>query len=216
MNARLCIIITLALVVSAYSTALTYPVGGIPTALMAPDRTVTLNYYSVDTKPKNKFFPNRLDIENAFIGINARLELDINNFKLERVPAKTTIDLQYLISPEGHSKPAIALGIQDITEQIDDSSVYLAMVKVVSPTSRKGPIYPVVRLHLSYGTEPREAFFGGVQVRWSPEFATVTLSDGHDGILGAGYFVPKTTLILKAGTFGNKPFWGAEYRLPFD
>lgn len=85
----------------------------------------------------------------------------------------------------------------------------------MTPVKGRVPTFPLVRLNLGYGTEPRSAFFGGAQVRFNREWAVVALSDGHDSIYALTFTVPKTDLTLKAGTLGDARWLGVEYKLPF-
>lgn len=192
-----------------------YPIVTTPTATMVADGQAYLNYYWVDTRIDNPYAPQYMQIGSAYIGLNRKLELDLTYVKPERVDGTTTITAQYLVLPESRTQPAVVFGAEDITREGDDTSLYIAAAKTVTPVKGRVPTFPLVRLNLGYGTEPRSAFFGGLQVRFNREWAAVALSDGHDSIYALTYTVPKTGLTLKAGTLGDARWLGVEYKLPF-
>jgi hypothetical protein len=187
----------------------------MPTALFVPPGQAWLSYYWVDTRAENPHAPQSLSIAAAYIGLTPKTELQLTYVKPESVNGATTIGLEYLASAESGKLPAIGIGAEDITRESGDTSVYVALAKTVTAKPTGPPRYPIVRLHLGYGTEPRSAFFGGAQLRVSPEIGLTAANDGHDSIFSLSYFVPKTTWVLKAGTWGDARWVGAQYTIPF-
>jgi len=196
-------------------TAQAYPIVTMPTANLVSEGNAWLNYYWVDLNATNPRAPQTMHIGATYIGLTPKFELDVTYLKPESVPGQTNIGLEYLASREDRKHPAVALGAEDITQDSGDTSLYVALAKTVTPMKGQRPSYPSVRLHLGYGTEPREAFFGGAQIRLLPEVGVSALWDGHNSIYCVSYFVPKTTLVLKAGTWGDARWVGAQYTIPF-
>jgi hypothetical protein len=193
-----------------------YPIVTMPTATQVEERDVSLNYYWVDLRPLSPFAPDTLQIAACYLGLTSRFELGLTYLKPESVHGQTNVGVQYLAVEETRDRPACAVGLEDITRDSGDTSLYIALAKTVTPMKGRAPTFPAVRLHLGYGTEPRSAVFGGVQIRLSREVGVLALSDGEEQIYSVSYFVPETRLSLKVGTWGHARWVGAEYRLALD
>jgi len=192
-----------------------YPIVTMPTANLVSEGNAWLNYYWVDLNATNPHAPQTMQIGATYIGLTPKFELDITYLKPESVPGQTNVGVEYLALREDRKRPAVAVGAEDITQDSGHTSLYVALAKTVTPMKDHAPSYPMVRLNLGYGTEPRSALFGGAQIRLVPEVGISALSDGHNSIYCLSYFVPKTTLVLKAGTWGDARWVGAQYTIPF-
>jgi hypothetical protein len=164
-----------------------YPIVTMPTATQVAERDVSLNYYWVDLRPLSPFAPDTLQIAACYLGLTSRSELGLTYLKPESVDGHTNVGFQYLAVEESRDRPACAVGLEDITRDSGDTSLYIALAKTVTPVRGRAPSYPAVRLHLGYGTEPRSAIFGGVQIRFSREVGVVALSDLLSILLRAGH-----------------------------
>ena len=200
------------LLAGACSIVFAYPTVTVPTATMVPDKSLYLDYYGVDTRATNPYAPDRMGIAASYIGLTRNLELDVTNVKPESVDGQTTLGSQYLLLTENRTRPAFVVGAEDMTQQNDNTSFYFALAKNVTPFKNGRPVYPLVRLNLGYGTSPRSALFGGVQIRVNAAIGLAALSDGHDGVYCLSYYVPKTGLNIKCGALGRARFVGLEYR----
>ena len=101
----------------------------------------------------------------------------------------------------------------------EDHSYFLSAAKTFFFNAKKpGP--PLVRVHLSVGTEDwtllgekrHEGIFGGLQFLLLPDVGLVVENDGQDTITGLTYMPKNTGLTFKGGTFGKNSWVGVAYR----
>ena len=201
---------------ASLGSCLGYPIVTCPTATMVPNKMAYLDYYWVQTKDRRPYAPDQVQIGAGYLGMTDRLELDVTSVKPGAARCATSLTTQYLVLAEKHSRPEIVIGLEDLTRELGQwVSFYAAAAANVTKMTPRGPKYPLVRLNLGYGTQPRSAWFGGIQIMTGPALCLLALTDGRDSICGFSLNVPKTDLRIRAGTLGEGRFVGAEYGVSF-
>jgi hypothetical protein len=125
-----------------------------PTAETLNTENYSLSFYVMDDPDLNSLSFNYGLCKNVEIGLT-RVELDPGNF------SKTILNAKWQFIPEGNGRPALAFGISDVTDELDQTPYVVA-----SQTLSNG-----LRVHYGIG----DGLFGGVE------------KDIHKGTLMAEY-----------------------------
>lgn len=168
-------------------------------ALIAPLRPLGIRYVRAQT---------------LYIGVTDQVELDVHRYDVDKLGTETIINATVLVQAEDGERPAIVVGGRDLTRQYDRASYFISAAKTLNPPLYGPPTEPIVRLHLSVGTEDNTLFgegrhkglFGGVQLLLQPEspaVGAIALYDGRDLITGVTVVPEPGWPTLKGGTFGG-------------
>ena len=185
----------------------------MPTARLVSAGDVCMSYFWADMATSNPYAPQSMSIAILGVGLTPNLELDATYLKPEGASSMTSVGVEYLVSRETSGQPAVALGAEDVMQEIDDTSFYLVLSKIVTARREQRPTYPAVGFTLGYTTRPGGDMFGGAQARLSPQASVCAAWDGDESIYSLSYRVPDSTLVLMAGTLGDSRWVGARYVL---
>ena len=185
----------------------------MPTARLVSAGNVCISYFWADMATSNPYAPQSMSIGILGVGLTPNLELDATYLKPEGASGMTSIGVECLVSRETLRQPAVALGAEDILQEIDDTSFYLVLSKMVTKRRGPTPTYPAVGLTLGYTTRPGGDMFGGAQARLSPQVSVCAAWDGHESIYSLSYRVPDSAVVLMAGTLGDSRWVGARYTM---
>ena len=148
--------------------------------------------------------------------------VDVHRYDVDVAGVNTIFNATYLVLEEDAQRPNVVLGGRDLSNEYGHASYFVSAAKTLNPPIAGPPTEPIIRLHLSLGTEDNtlfgegrhEGLFGGVQILLRPSepaVGLVALYDGQDIITGLT-FVPKPGWpTLKGGTFGGHWWVGASY-----
>ena len=175
----------------------------MPTARLVPAGNVCMSYFWADMATSNPYAPQSMSIAILGAGLTPNLELDATYLKPEGASSMTSVGVEYLVSRETSGQPAVALGAEDVMQEIDDTSFYLVLSKIVTTRRGQRPTYPAVGLTLGHTTQPGGDMFGGAAARLSPQVSVSAAWDGHESIYSLSYRVPDSALVLMAGTLGD-------------
>lgn len=211
--------LVLTLVVVTASAALAGDIVTVPTAnqLKAGEVDLAAYYLGLEDMPIDY-----VRAQTLYVGVTDRIELDAHRYDVEGAPEQTIWNATYLARPEDAEGPAIVVGVRDLTSVYDNASFHVSAAKTLNPPVGGPPTEPIVRLHLSLGTEDNtllgesrhEGLFGGVQALirpMYPQLGLVALYDGRDIITGITYVPEPNWPTLKGGTFGEHWWVGVSY-----
>jgi hypothetical protein len=162
-------------------------------------------------------------VQTLYVGLTDKIELDAHRYDIDVVGDETVWNATVVLRQEDEKGPIVVLGGRDLSQAYGQhASYHLSAAKTLNPPVGGPPTEPIVRLHLSVGTEdntllgePRhEGLFGGVQaiVRpVSPMIGLVGLYDGQDIITGVTVVPEPGWPTIKAGTFGDHWWVGVNY-----
>jgi len=160
--------------------------------------------------------------QTLYAGLTDKLELDVHRYDVDGPPAETIFNATYVLQPEDPKRPIIVVGGRDLSRVYDHASYFVSAAKTLNPPVSGPPTEPIIRLHVSLGTEdntlfgePRhEGLFGGVQAVMrpaNPMIGVIGLYDGQDVITGVTCVPEPGWPTLKGGTFGGHWWIGASY-----
>lgn len=187
----------------------------MPTARLLSAGSVCISYFWADMETSNPYAPQSMSIAILGVGLTPKLELDATYLRPEGVSGMTSIGMEHLVSPESLRQPAVAVGVEDILQEIDDTAFYLVASKIVTGSPGRSPTYPAVALNLGYSTRTGAGIFGGAQVGLSPRISAAAAWDGHQSIYSLSYRLPSSPLVLMVGTLGDSRWAGARYTARF-
>jgi hypothetical protein len=220
--------VCLLLVALAAGTALAGDIVTVPTAnqVRAGEADVAIYYISVDNDslvaPVQPLGIDFVRAQTLYVGLTDRLELDVHRYDVDVLGAETIFNATYVLQHESMSRPIVVLGGRDLSRAYDNASYFVSAAKTLNPPVGGPPTKPVVRLHLSLGTEDNtlfaeerhEGLFGGLQVLLrpsSPAVGVVALHDGTDVITGVTVVPEPGWPTIKGGTFGGHWWVGLNY-----
>ena len=194
----------------------------VPTANQLRQGEVDIAYYYLGLDfPKQ--MPQHVNAETIYVGLTNEIELDAHRYDIDKGPDETIWIINYKLLNETLVTPDIVIGARDLTEKLSKTSYYLCAAKTLNPPKVGPPILPIVRLHLSVGTQDdsllgegrHEGLFGGVQVlfRMKPQIGLVALHDGTDLITGLTYKPGPAMPTIKGGTYGKHWWVGVSYTI---
>jgi hypothetical protein len=228
-------VVALLLLVVAASVAMAGDIVTVPTANQVKAGEVDLAMYYLGLDNDSLVEPIQpLDIgfvraQTAYIGVTDKLEIDVHRYDVDVVGTETIINATYVLQHETMKRPIVVLGTRDLTREHTDptgaatgASYFVSAAKTLNPPIGGPPKLPIIRLHLSLGTEDEtllgegrhEGIFGGVQTILklaSPFVGAIALYDGTDVITGLTVVPQPGWPTLKGGTFGGHWWIGMSY-----
>jgi len=219
---------TLLLVALAAGAGLAGDIVTVPAAnqVKAGEADVAAYYISVD---RDSLIPplRPLDIEfvraqTLYVGLTDRIELDAHRYDVDKLGAATIWISTVVVQPETATRPIVVVGGRDLSRVYGHASYFVSAAKTLNPPVGGPPTGPIIRLHLSLGTEDNtlfgeerhEGLFGGVQAVLkpvNPMIGAIALYDGQDVITGLTVTPQPNWPTIKAGTFGGHWWIGANY-----
>jgi len=160
--------------------------------------------------------------QTFYMGLTDEVEIDVHRYDVDVLGADTIFNATVLVLKEDMKKPNVVIGGRDLSNAYGKASYFVCAAKTLNPPVAGPPTKPIVRLHVSLGTEDNtlfaegrhEGLFGGVQILFrpaNPAVGLVALHDGTDVITGLT-IVPKPGWpTLKGGTYGGHLWVGASY-----
>lgn len=220
--------VTIVLLCLGLGTALAGDIVTVPTAnqLKAGEVDLAVYYISVDEssliEPLRPMDIDYVRAQTLYVGLTDRIELDAHRYDVNELGTATIWNATVVLQQEDLKRPIIVLGGRDLSREYANASYFVSAAKTLNPPVAGPPTEPIIRLHVSLGTEDNtlfgeerhEGIFGGVQVLFrpaNPAVGAVALYDGQD-IITALTFVPEPGWpTIKGGTFGGHLWLGASY-----
>ncbi len=223
---------SLLLVAVTAGAALAGDIVTVPTAnqVKAGEIDLATYYISVD---RDSLIPmlqpvgiDYIRAQTIYCGLTDKLELDVHRYDVDVMGVTTIFNATCVLQPEDATRPIVVLGGRNLTGEgmpgYDEVSYFISAAKTLNPPVAGPPTKPIIRLHLSLGTEdktlfaePRhEGLFGGVQIVMrpvNPFIGLIGLYDGQDVITGVTCVPQPGWPTLKGGTFGGHWWVGASY-----
>ena len=204
----------------------------VPTAnqVKAGEADVAAYYIGLDQgslvdaiRPPN--VPEEIEFVRAqtlYVGLTDRIELDVHRYDVDFAGVTTIFNATYVLQDENLKRPIVVLGGRDLSREKGHASYFVSAAKTLNPPVGGPPTKPIVRLHLSLGTEDNtllgegrhEGLFGGLQVVLrpaSPMVGAIALYDGTDVITGLTVVPKPNWPTIKGGTFGGHYWIGISY-----
>ena len=161
-------------------------------------------------------------VQTFYMGLTDEVEIDVHRYDVDVLGADTIFNATVLVLKEDMKKPNVVIGGRDLSNVYGHASYFVSAAKTLNPPVGGPPTKPIVRLHLSLGTEDNtlfgegrhEGLFGGIQVLFrpaNPAVGLVALHDGTDVITGLTVVPKPGWPTLKGGTFGGHLWVGASY-----
>lgn len=154
--------------------------------------------------------PQHVWYQTLYLGVTDRFELDVHRADVDVAGTSTVLVGSYLVNRETATLPDVVVGVRNFLEEDGiDPSYFVSTAKTFFLRDAGAP--PLVRAHLSYGTEDltllgaerHDGFFGGLQALVTPNWGAIALYDGEDVITGISYMPTGTDLTIKGGTYGD-------------
>jgi hypothetical protein len=200
----------------------------VPTAnqLAAGEVDLATYYISVDRDslipPLRPLDIGFVRVQTMYVGVTDEVEIDVHRYDVDKLGADTIFNATVAVAKEDAERPEVVVGGRDLSRVYGHASYFVSAAKTLNPPVAGPPTEPIVRLHLSLGTEDRtlfgeerhEGLFGGVQVLFrpaSPAVGAVALYDGQDVITGLTIVPEPGWPTLKGGTFGGHWWVGVSY-----
>jgi len=201
----------------------------VPTAnqLKAGEMDVAAYYISVDQdsliEPLQGLGIDFVRFQTLYVGLTDKVELDAHRGDVDVAGAETIWNATVLVQQEDQRRPAMVVGGRDLSRVFGHASYFLSAAKTLNPPVGGPPTEPIIRLHLSLGTEDHqtlfgegrhEGLFGGVQALLrpsNPAVGLIALYDGTDVITGLTFVPEPGWPTLKGGTFGGHWWVGVSY-----
>jgi hypothetical protein len=201
----------------------------VPTANQLKAGEVDVAHYWIGTDLPSGA-PTQLNFNTLYVGLTDKIEIDAHQVKLigaaVSIPSFTIWNATILVLKEDQRNPNVVIGGRNLEGTSGFlgvkaswfvSAAKTVMAPVGGPPSLRSP---VVRLHLSLGTEDETLFppdkrhdglFGGVQLMVDPRIGIVALHDSCDLITGITYTHKPGWPTIKGGTFGDHRWVGINY-----
>lgn len=219
---RLCAIFALVLCAGIVLAA---DIVTMPTANQLKKGEVEVAAYYLDLKKAAPAAPAFVNYETLYVGVTNWLEVDVHQANVDRDKNSTVFVGSVKLLSETPTLPDVVVGARNFTgAQTTNAPVpskltsYFVCTAKTFFKDKPGP--PLVRLHLSYGTDDwtllaedrHNGFFGGMQFLLTPQIGAVGEYDGQNLITGLTY-MPKGApgVTLKAGTYGKHTWVGVAY-----
>jgi hypothetical protein len=200
----------------------------VPTAnqLRAGEADMAVYYISVDEDSLVAVPPGGIDFvrcQTLYVGLTDKVELDAHRYDVDGAPTVETIwNATVLLQEEDLKRPIVVVGGRDLSREYAHASYFVSAAKTLNPPVGGPPTKPIIRLHLSLGTEDNtlfgegrhEGIFGGVQALLrpaNPAVGLIALYDGTDVIIGLTFVPQPGWPTLKGGTFGGHTWVGISY-----
>lgn len=228
----LCLVSILAFAASVVSA---YDVITVPTANQLKKGEIELAYYYAFLRyndPKPEF----MQIQTLYVGITDRFELDTHMYAVDSNRTSVILIGNVKLLSEKDNWADVVVGCKNMagTPTVDnpplcpvnyrqlstEQSYYLCAAKTFQLGENRGPVRPpFLRVHVSLGSpdwtidldKRHQGIFGGLQYIITPNLGVFAFDDGRNIITAVGYRLPKTDLMLRAGTFGAHWFAGLAY-----
>ncbi|MCJ7750389.1 MAG: hypothetical protein MUQ65_04770 [Armatimonadetes bacterium] len=229
MNHRaLPLLLALVLVALGAGTAMAGDIVTVPTAnqVKAGEIDVADYYIFVDQDalidPLQPLGIDFVRVQTFYMGLTDKVEVDVHRYDVDVAGVNTIFNATYLVLEEDAQRPNVVLGGRDLSNEYGHASYFVSAAKTLNPPVAGPPTEPIIRLHLSLGTEDNtlfgegrhEGLFGGVQILLrpsNPAVGLVALYDGQDIITGLTCVPKPGWPTLKGGTFGGHWWVGASY-----
>jgi hypothetical protein len=172
--------------------------------------------------------PQSVNYQTLYVGVTDWLELDIHRADVKDDEESYVLVGSIKLLSESATRPDLVVGMRNIgkaettnspvKELSDDPSYFISAAKTFMLGSQPGP--PLVRAHLSYGTEDwtllgeerHDGLFGGLQALITPSIGAIVLHDGNDLITGVTFMPKGMGLTFKAGTYGKHTWVGLSFQ----
>jgi hypothetical protein len=208
MRIAVCMLVAVALV-GLVLPAMAGDIVDMPTANSVAPQHVETNYIHWDLSGGP---PRFADIYEVFIGVMDRVELDVDVADLDNVKTFTEANLYLTAVRETADHPSLIVGATNIfandwTNGQDKVSPFaLGAYNINVPAGPPTPNDPLVRLHLGWGDEYHQGWFGGVQFLFLPRFGAAAFNyQGQPAYMGTINFGPRFELTY--GTKNGDPFY---------
>ena len=200
----------------------------VPTAnqVKAGEIDVAIYYIGIDNDALvDAIQPIGIDIvrvQTLYMGLTDNLELDVHRYDVDEIGVESIYNATYVVLKEDAQRPIVVIGGRDLSREYGHASYFVSAAKTLNPPVDGPPTEPIIRLHLSLGTEDNtllgegrhEGLFGGVQILLRPSdpaVGLVALYDGTDVITGLTVVPKPGWPTVKGGTFGGHWWVGANY-----
>ncbi|MFB3879772.1 MAG: hypothetical protein ACE149_00840 [Armatimonadota bacterium] len=229
MSCRMAVpIVVLFVLLVAAGAAMAGDIVTVPTANQVKAGEVDLAAYYIGID--NDSMPDAvqpLDIgfvraQTVYIGVTNELEIDAHRYDVDVLGVKTIFNATWMIQDETLKRPIVVVGGRDLSREYAHASYFVSAAKTLNPPVGGPPKLPIVRLHLSLGTEDNtllgeerhEGLFGGLQLVLRPAqpfVGAIALYDGTDVITGLTVVPEPGWPTIKGGTFGGHWWIGVSY-----
>jgi hypothetical protein len=210
------------------SAAMAGDIVTVPTANQVKAGEVDLAMYYIDLDTGSLVAPAReanlefVRAQTVYIGVTDKLEIDAHRYDVDVMGVKTIFNSTYVVQGENLKRPIVVVGGRDLSREYGHASWFISTAKTINPPVGGPPTKPIIRLHLSLGTEDNtllgegrhEGLFGGVQALVHPSFpqvGLVGLYDGNDVITGVTVVPKPNWPTIKGGTYGAHFWIGMSY-----
>ena len=200
----------------------------VPTAnqVKAGEIDVAIYYIGIDNDALvDAIQPIGIDlvrVQTLYLGLTDSLELDVHRYDVDEIGVESIYNATYVVLKEDAQRPIVVIGGRDLSREYGHASYFVSAAKTLNPPVDGPPTEPIIRLHLSLGTEDNtllgegrhEGLFGGVQILLRPSdpaVGLVALHDGTDVITGLTVVPKPGWPTFKGGTFGGHWWVGANY-----
>jgi len=150
----------------------------VPTAEVLPANSWSVGAFSVDL---DEVFPDRYCFS---YGLPGGMELNVIKYVPDDEEEETLLSGKYQIFPETKDKPALAVGVFDVTEE-RETTVYLVASRTLSDSFevRKRRVFETIG-HIGVGGGRLEGIFAGVEFVLAPSFRVIGEYDTDDFNIG--------------------------------
>lgn len=214
------LVASLVLLGLAGGVALAGDIVTVPTAnqLAAGEVDFALYYISVDNgsliAPLRPMGIDAVRVQTIYVGVTDKVEVDAHRYDVDELGVATIWNATVVLQAEDMERPEVVLGGRDLSREYGKASYFVSAAKTLNPPIGGPPTEPIIRLHLSLGTEDNtlfgeerhEGLFGGLQVLFrpsNPAVGAIALWDGQDVITGVTLVPEPGWPTLKGGMFGG-------------
>lgn len=165
-----------------------------PTAEVLPPNSWSAGAFSVDL---DTVFPDRYCFSYGFPG---NLELNVVKYVPDKGEKETVISGKYQIFPETVGRAALAVGVSDITKEIQTTVYIVASRTLGGPFElKKHRIFETIG-HIGIAGGGLEGIFAGIEFVLGPSFRVIGEYDTKDFNLGARILI-NDQVALTGGVF---------------
>jgi hypothetical protein len=221
-------VVAVLLLVFAAGLAMAGDIVTVPTAnqVKAGEVDLAIYYLGLDNdslvEPIQPLGIDMVRAQTVYIGVTDKLEIDAHRYDVDVLGVKTIFNATWVLQQETLKRPIVVVGGRDLSREYAHASYFVSAAKTLNPPVSGPPELPIIRLHLSLGTEDNtllgegrhEGIFGGVQTILklaSPFVGAIALYDGTDVITGLTVVPQPGWPTLKGGTFGGHWWIGMSY-----
>jgi hypothetical protein len=200
----------------------------VPTANQLKKGQVDVAYYWIGLdKPAGQ--PQHVQAQTVYLGLTDEIEIDLHRYEVDNDRDSTVVNASFSLMRETTALPDVVVGGRNIFQakttnnpawDSNDRSYFLCLAKTLNLPKQGPPAFPIIRLHLSYGThdpsllgeDRHNGFFGGIQAKLTKQIGAIALHDGEDVITGLTYSPSQLpNLTIKGGGFGEHWWAGISY-----